>query len=115
MGLLDDLGASLQASVDWTFSDATLVVAGAKTPNGMGGFTSAPVDHACRAKVDRKEARNSEGGIVYNTRILILKGSLAIAPAPGHELQGLDRVYRLRAPIMQDGLGSHWICEVENG
>lgn len=115
MGLLDDLGASLQAAVDWTFSDAVLVVAGAKTPNGMGGFTSATANHNCRAKVDRKEARNSDGGIVYTTRVLILKGSLAVTPAPGNDVTGLDRAYRLRAPIVQDGLGSHWVCEVENG
>lgn len=115
MGILDDLSGALQGAVDWTFTDCTLIAAtGAKVSNGAGGWTTAPSSHTCRAKVDKKQAADGKGGIVIITRIIILKGSLAVTPQAGNEIDGLGANYRL-AKVDSDGLGSHWMCEVESG
>jgi hypothetical protein len=115
VALLDDLSAALQGAVDFTFSDTVLVAAGGtKVSNGAGGWTTGPANHDCRAKLDKKETRDSDGGLIIVTRILILRGSLAVTPTSGNLLQGLDREYKL-GKCHSDGLGSHWVCEVENG
>lgn len=115
MGILDNLSSALQASLDWTFSACVLTAStGAKTPNGSGGFVDTTTTHSCRAKLNRKETRNAEGGLVYVSQILILKGSLSVQPAEGNKLTGLDRDYSL-GRVRMDGLASHWVCEVVDG
>lgn len=115
MGILDDLSAGLQGAVEWTFTPCVLVAGGgAKVASASGGWTTGGVNHDCMAKVDKKETRTAAGDVHYVTRILILRGSLAVEPAKGNQITGLDRTYKL-GPVDRDGLGSHWICEVDNG
>ena len=114
-GILDGLSAALQGAVDFTFSDCVLKAAtGAKVSNGSGGWTQASSDNACRAKLDKKQAADGKGGIVIITRVIILRGSLSVTPQAGNVITGLDATYRL-TKVDTDGLGSHWMCEVESG
>lgn len=115
MGLLDDFSAALQGAVDFTFTDCVLTAGnGTHTPNGSGGFTDGTATHNCRGRLNRKETRAAEGGLVYVTQIIILRGSLTVVPAEGNKITGLGRAYVLGRTHL-DGLGSHWVCEVVDG
>lgn len=114
MGIINNLSAALQAATDWTFSDAVLLSEGAATVNDTGAVVHASVETACRAKVDKKETRDSSGGLVRKTRILILAGSLTVEPQRGNKISGLDRAYKL-GKCDRDGINSHWVCEVDDG
>jgi hypothetical protein len=114
VSVLGDISSALQGAVDWTFSDAVLKSADAVTVTATGGTTRASVDNDCRAKVDRKWHTLPDGSTVLKTRILILVGSLAVAPAINNAVVLDGETYRL-GPCARDGLNSHWVCEVVGG
>lgn len=121
MGFLDDISSALQAGVDFTMKDAILITAGAKVKNDRGSHVAADITTPCRAKLDLREKTDGAGGVVYQTRIIILAGSITSPPVENSLLQFEVDAFDADEPSYKigkhrmDGIASHYVCEVIDG
>ena len=75
------------------FEEGTLIVPGARTPDGQGGFTNGtPTSYPCKALVvDYSDYRRQTLGIPATDRqVLVLGASVTVIPAKGHKITAPD-------------------------
>lgn len=93
MSILTGLAAEALEDFADDFEDGTLIVPGARTSDGQGGFTNGtPTSYPCKALVvDYSDFRRQTLGIPATDRqVLVLGASVAVIPAKGHKITAPD-------------------------
>ena len=110
MSMLDGAAAEALKNFGADFKDGFLVVPGAETDDGQGGFTTGdPIRHGCKVLVTQyREARRPIGVPVSDRRILILSASLPAGIYP-------DKGYKVEAPDPSMGMTVRTFDVIEKG
>ncbi len=113
MSILDDLPDVIAEALDDVFRPGVLLVPGARTSDGQGGFKPGPaVEYPCKTLVDDySDFRRSALGIPANDRkIIILAAGMAVPPAVGHTIRAEGRDWQIIS-LSRDPARATWECQ----